>query len=173
MRHRKSGEGIHHKKNVFALIFKILRDRCRNQRAFHPQHRRLIRCRNHKDAPFQSLFPEIFLDKLPDLPASLAHKGDHIDIRFYIFCDHPKQRALSNAASGENPATLSFADRIQTVDRFHPEVQRIGDRRTIQWIDICIIYIIMSAGLKRAKRIDRLPRCVDNSSPEELTYRNL
>ena len=63
---------------------------------------------------------------------------------------------------------LLFPDRIQTVDRFHPEVQRIGDRRTIQWIDICIIYIIMSAGLKRAKRIDRLPRCVDNSSPEEL-----
>ena len=51
-----------HKKNVFATdLIKILRDRCRNQRAFSSAGLLVDPMSEiDKDAPFQSLFPDFF-----------------------------------------------------------------------------------------------------------------
>ncbi len=121
--HAESGQGVHHEKDVLALVPEVLGDGRGGQGRLLPDQGGLVRSRNHDHRPLHSFGPDIVLDKLPDLTAPLANEGHHRDVRPRVSRKHAHQGGLADAGTREDADTLALSDRDQAVDGLDPEGQ--------------------------------------------------
>src|SRR5208337_5347504 len=97
--------------------------------------RRSIGCSDYKHRTLQALLSEVFLNKLPYLPAALADKGDNIDIRCSIPRHHAQKHALPDTAAGHYPDPLALSDSKYTVYGTDTKVKRRCYSPSVQWIN--------------------------------------
>ena len=110
--HGKTGQGIHHQKDIHSLIPEILCNGRRHERCLQPKHRRLVGSRHHQNGTPHSFLSEVFLYELQNFSTTLSDKGNHIDIRLDISGNHPHQSRLSDTGTGEDADTLPLTNGI-------------------------------------------------------------
>ena len=81
-----------------------------------------------------ALRSKITVDKLHNLSSALSHKSNHINIGFYIACNHTHKRTFADAASGKNTHSLALSYGKHAVDSFNAEFKRFSDRRSFKRI---------------------------------------
>ena len=144
--HGESGQRVHHQQYIFSLIPEIFGDCGRRLRSLVADQCRLIGSRHHDDGTLHSLFPEIPLDKLAHLTATLSDQGNDIDVRFCIAGEHTEQGALSDTGTCKDSDTLSFSHSNQPVYRFYAKWKHLRDNLTAHRIRrICLDRIFASS----------------------------
>jgi hypothetical protein len=125
--HGEARQRVHHHQHVLALVAEVLRNGDGGEGRLDALNRRGIRRGHDHHAPGQALGPEGFLEEVPHLAAALADQGQHVDVRLAGSRDFAQQRALADAAAGEDAHPLALAAGQQSVERPQPEHERLGD----------------------------------------------
>ena len=86
------------------------------------------------DRAGDALGPEVALDELAHLAATLADEADHVDVGRRRAGDHAQQRRLADAGAGEDAEALAAAARHQRVQRAHAERHALDDARALERI---------------------------------------
>ena len=111
-------------------------------------------------------------DEVAHLPAALADQRDDGDLGARVPRHHAEQRALADAAAGEQTDALTPTEREQGVDRAHADVERAVHGRAGKRVDGCRVPRPSRAVAKRAVAVDRLALGVEHAAEKRLPRRH-
>ena len=121
--HRESGQGIHHKQYILALIPEILCDcRCCFGSLVSLQSRFIRSCYNDYRT-LHTFFTKVTFDEFTDFSSTLSYQCDYIDISLGVSCKHTHQRRLTYTGTGKDTDSLSFTYCDQTIYSLHSKRQ--------------------------------------------------
>ena len=130
--HAEPGQRVHHQQHVAVPVAEPLGDAGGGGGGTEAHQRRLIGGGDDDDRPGETLGAEVALDELPDLAATFADHGDHVDVGRRVAGDHAEQRRLADAGTGEHTDALSAAERGERVPRPDTGRQRSVDAGAAQ-----------------------------------------
>jgi len=169
--HGKPRHGVHHQHHIAPSIPEVLGDRGGGERGTDPHQGRLVRRRHDHDRMRQRV-PEVALDELADLAASLANQSDHVDLGRSRPRDHAHQRRLPDAGAGEDAEALAPAARNQGVERADAEAHPVADPGSGQRIRRCAGRVPPRDPRRRVEAIQRNPEAVDHAPQQRLADRH-
>ena len=116
-------------KHVPPHVPKVFGNRRSEKGRIQPHERRLVARRHDHDRAGQALRTEIPFEKLADFTTPLADQHDHVDVGRAGLRHLAQERALSDAAAGENSQSLPLAARQKGVDHADARAERGIDPR--------------------------------------------
>ena len=114
--HGQAREAVDHEQDVIALAAKRIGD-CQGHLGGADAHERRVIAGGDDDDRFLQADAEAILDERPHLAAAFADEGDDVDLGVGALGDFAEQRALADAAAGEDADALPAAAGEQAVDR--------------------------------------------------------
>ncbi len=123
LRRGDTGHAVHGQQDVVTAVTEPLGDAGGGERGAQPHQGRLVRGRHDDDRAGQALRPEVALDELADLTATLAHQRQHTDRGVGAPDDHGQDARLADPGAGEDADPLSPAARHEGVEGSHAEAE--------------------------------------------------
>ncbi len=169
LRHGEARDRVHHQHHVGALVAEVLRDRGRRERGLDAHERGLVGGRDDHDRAGHALGPEVALDELAHLAATLADQADDVDVGGRRAGDHAQQRRLADAGAGEDAEPLAAAARHERVERADAERDALVDARALQRIGRRRLHVARatpSATADRPEAVDRTAEAVERAAEQ-------
>src|SRR5579863_4008859 len=112
------------------------------------------------------------IQEVPDFAVSLAHQGDHRNVRGVVFAHCAEKSTLADTAPAEYADPLSFAARQNTVDRSDARGQAFGDMFSFQRIGRPPIKGIAFVLRYPRARVHRLAESIENTPQKRRRHRH-
>ncbi len=110
--------------------------------------------------------PEVAVDELLDLAATLADEADDVDVGRGRASDHPEQGRLADARASEDAQALAAAAGDERVERAHAERHAVGDPRAPQGRRRRADNRALGQRVQRRTTVDRVAKAIKNATEQ-------
>src|SRR5262249_23237349 len=130
--HRHAGQAVEQEQHLPAGATEVIGNRDAGADGADAHQRRLVGRGDDDDRAAQALLSEAVFEEWSDFAAALTDEHNDIDVRYRVFGNLAEQRALADAAAGEQSDALAATAGEQTVDDPLSRDEGFDDARPLQ-----------------------------------------